>query len=209
MSSPIPFLMLVLTAGIATLVIEVREPSEIRESVTIAAPVEEVWNYLGDSGNAREWSVFFHHISPLDTLDGKLGAQRRCFRMPDESGIRWDETVIALEPYRERRIHVYNLAGFRLPRANRSEFETRQLYERAADGTTILTFTASLREPQDLVTRVLYLLTQHETRRIFRLNLANIKAAVEQGEDYTRVHEWEARNFVDARSSGSLASRDR
>ncbi len=208
MTSPISFLTVMLAVGISVLILDLHRSPEVVESITIAAPVEEVWNYLGDSGNARQWSVFFHHISPLDSLDGKLGSKRRCFRMPDQTGLRWDETVIAVEPYRERRIHVHNLVGFALPRADRSEFETRQLYQSTEAGTTTLIFTARLREPQDLLTRFLFLLTQHETRRIFRLNLANIKAAVEQGEAYERVHAWESKNRVDGRApSPSQAAR--
>ncbi|HEV2132411.1 MAG TPA: SRPBCC family protein, partial [Longimicrobiaceae bacterium] len=201
------FLTLLLGVALAVLVVELRRPIEIAESVTIEAPVEEVWSYLGDSGNARQWSVFFHHIAPLDSLDGRLGAERRCFRNPDRSGIRWDETVIALVPHRERRIHVYNLAGFALPRADRSEFETRQLYERPSPGTTRLTFTAELREPRDLLTRLLFRLTRSETERIFRRNLANIKAAVEQKDAYKRLHDWEPTNFVDGRSAGGVSVR--
>lgn len=201
------FLTLLLLVALTVLIVALQKPVAISESVTIDAPVEEVWSYLGDSGNARQWSVFFHHIAPLDSLDGRLGAKRRCFRNPDGSGIRWDETVIALVPHRERRIHVYALAGFALPRADRSEFETSQLYERVSPGITRLTFTAELREPRDPITRLLFRLTRGETERIFRLNLANIKAAVEQQDAYERLHDWEPTSFVDGRSGGGASVR--
>src|SRR5580700_8536666 len=84
------------------------------DSVVIHASPREVFEFMSDSGKAKGWSIFFDHITPLPgSPDGGLGAKRRCFRLPDESGPRWDEEVVEYTPYRSRRLHVYGGAGFR------------------------------------------------------------------------------------------------
>jgi len=40
--------------------------------------------------------------------------------------------------------------------------------------------------------------SQHEGERVFRLNLENIKAMIEQGENYQRPHPWEEQSPFDA-----------
>lgn len=89
----------------------------IHESVIIQAPVEQVYVYLGNSDNARHWSTFVDHITPLNPethSDGTVGAQRRCFKQADEAGIVWDEEILVNEPNRRRQLSVYHLNGFSL-----------------------------------------------------------------------------------------------
>ena len=170
----------------------------ISESVIISAPVAEVWDYLSDSGNASAWSVYFDHITPLPGgVDGGLGALRRCFRRSDETGIRWDEEVVALDRPRRRVIHVFNVRGTRLATARRAEFRVTQLYEPLGTDATRLTFRVTVHVPSDAARRLLFWATHWETRRMFRLNLQNIRAAVEQGARYRRIHRWEPRNIFD------------
>lgn len=42
----------------------------VSEHVDINAPVADVWEYVSNSYNTREWSVYFHHISPLPGMFG-------------------------------------------------------------------------------------------------------------------------------------------
>jgi hypothetical protein len=163
--------------------------------------VTDVWDYVGDSGNAAEWSVYFHHISPLShgSSDGTLGSVRRCYRMPDQTGVTWDEEVVRLTPLRERRIRVYNIAGGKLGRfASGVELWVVQRYDQAEQGRRCtLTFSTGIDESHGLLHRVLFRIASREVARIFRANLQNIAAAVERGDAYARRHTWEARNIFD------------
>ncbi len=39
----------------------------VKHTIEINAPVKDVFNSLGNSKNASRWSVFVHHINPLNT----------------------------------------------------------------------------------------------------------------------------------------------
>lgn len=193
----IPVLLL-MTGG--TGVLYAARPLTVSESVEIAAPVDVVWAYLSASNRAREWSVYFHHISPLShgPSDGALGSVRRCYRLAKETGVMWDEEVVGVEPFRTRQIRVYNLAGGKLGRFTSGvELWVTQRYESNNTGRTTLSFATGLTGPQTVLHRVLFRISSREVARIFRLNLENIGAAVEHGESYVRLHEWEARNVFD------------
>ena len=69
----------------------------LKSSVTISVSKDSVYNVLGNSENARKWSVFVHHINTVNSsqiMDGTVGSIRRCYQNKDESGLRWDEEVI-------------------------------------------------------------------------------------------------------------------
>lgn len=167
----------------------------ISESIVIDAPVAEVWSYVSASENAREWSVYFHHITPLPgTVDGEVGSIRRCFRTKAEiDGVWWDELVLEVRPERYRRILSYNAHGFPGPILNSGEFYVHQFYEPLAEDRTRLTFSAEQLRPSGIVMRARFYRPAREGKRIFRLNLQNIKAAVEtrrEGRPYHRIHEY-------------------
>jgi hypothetical protein len=171
-----------------------------RASVTIEAPVEAVWAYVGDSGRAGEWSVYFHHIAPLAASpapDGAVGALRRCFRRADETGARWDEEVVALDPLRFRAIRTFALRGFRRRvqwLAPGAAFRVEQHYEPLGPEQTRLTFATVLRRPAVPPLTWVFARFAPEVLSVFRVNLANIKAAVEarrRGDPYRRPHPYE------------------
>jgi hypothetical protein len=168
----------------------------VAESVVIETPVEDAWAYIGDSRNAWQWSVFFSHITPLPGTppDGTVGAVRRCFRRPDETGITWDEELIGAVPFQRREIRVFSLRGFRAPRATETELRTTQSYERLGARRTRVTFSGRLHHPDDPLQRATFWLSHWEAARIFRVNLENIKAALEQR---ARPHPWEAKSPFD------------
>ena len=171
----------------------------VAESVVIGAPPDKVWDYLSDSSKARDWSVFFHHIDPLPggPGDGEIGAVRRCYRWPDGEGFRWDEAVLERDRPRRRLIRVFNCAGWPIARADASEYRLRQTYEEVAPGRTRLTFETTLHGPKTVEHRFYFWLSQWEARRIFRLNLENVAAAIERGDAYERIHPWEERRAFD------------
>lgn len=172
--------------------VRVRAPScLVSRSIVIEAPVEEVWAYVGQAGNAREWSVYFHHISPLPgPADGTLGAFRRCFRRANEQGKSWDEELVGIVPLRLRHIRMFEPIGF--PGYRGAENDVWQRYEPLGPRRTRLEFRSAPVEGAKRRHRLLFRFSAWRTERTFELNLANIKAAVEQGAAYARPHPyWE------------------
>ncbi|MEC7985587.1 MAG: SRPBCC family protein [Myxococcota bacterium] len=167
-------------------------------TITIHAPIEDVWAYASDSSKAEEWSVYFTHISSLPGVeDGKVGALRRCFRRADETGIRWDEEVVQIKPLAYREIRTFNIKGFPDASFENVEFKVHQHYRKIDENTTNLTFASELRKPFSPIIIIKLLFTVSEGKRIFRLNLENIKAAIEQKESYKRIHAYEEENRFD------------
>lgn len=171
-----------------------------RHAVTIHAPVEAVWAYVGDSRHAAAWSVYFDHIAPLagsPVPDGAVGALRRCFRRADETGPYWDEEVTALDPLRYREIRTYGLRRFRRSIQALSagvEFRVEQHYAPAGPDATRLAFATALRRPRLRPAAWAFARFAPEVVRVFRLNLENIRAAVEArhaGTPYRRLHPYE------------------
>ena len=88
-------------------------PRKFSESIKINCNKKTVYDILGNSKNVRKWSVYVHHIKPINKITGgKLGSRRRCYRNKDESNMRWDEEVILDKKYQTRRLSIYNLSGF-------------------------------------------------------------------------------------------------
>ncbi|HSG47642.1 MAG TPA: SRPBCC family protein [Longimicrobiales bacterium] len=150
----------------------------IRESVDVTEPCERVHAYLGDSDNAREWSVFVDHITALNpdsVPDGAVGSIRRSFKNADESGMRWDETIVDVTPTR-RLLTVYGITDSPAPSG---ELLTEQIYEPLGGSGCRLRFTLFLRDAPSLGDALLMRLGGWEVSRIFRANIANVKALVE------------------------------
>jgi hypothetical protein len=145
---------------------------------------------VSDSSKAIEWSVYFHHIKPLTGEDGALHATRRCFRTPDERGVRWDEEVIGLRPPFSRVMRVYDLHGMAVEAMDDAELVVQQILEPTIDGRTRLTFRTQLAERQPALRSVLFFFGAPPVRATFEKNLENIARAVEMGDRYTRRHAW-------------------
>ncbi len=162
-------------------------------SIVIDAPVQSVWEYIGDSGNAAEWSVFFERIKPLPGVkDGKTGALRRCFRASDDPGaIWWDEITLETRTMEYRRILAFNAHNFADPKMNHGEYYVFQHFEELHPGRTKLTFGHKQLKPTGIRDRLGFLGAAREGSRIIRENLENIKEAIEsrhQGRPYQRPH---------------------
>ncbi len=167
---------------------------ETGREVVIEAPIEAVWEYVGDSRNAAEWSVYFDHITPLPGgPDGGVGALRRCYRHADETGNRWDEVVVELQPQTYRQIRTYGLHGFP-PEFGQPEFRVHQRFTKLGPNRTRLEFASELIKPRDPISLARFVTKVGEGNRVIGLNLENIKAAVEarhRGQPYQRPHPWE------------------
>jgi len=146
----------------------------IISSIVIEAPVHKVYDYLGDSYNASDWSVFVDSILPLNSIshdDGSLGSQRRCFA--GDQTLQWDEEIVSLEKYKVRELSVFNIIGFLVKAEN---LRTEQIYEEINEGQTKLSLTLYYKvEMDDLLSELKMYLAAYEVSKIFRLNLKNIK----------------------------------
>jgi hypothetical protein len=172
-------------------------------SVNVNAPVAAVWKYGSNSRNASQWSVYFHHITPLSgpgiAPDGHVGAVRICYRNPNEKGVRWTERTMAVDMFKHRQIHTYDIHGLRLGFfSDRAEFTVDQYYAPVDASHSRLTFTTHVRRPSGLlgwleypVYKVAFPLTHadEDTNWAFRMNLANIAAAVAAQVHHTTYHE--------------------
>lgn len=186
----------------------------VQHALEIDAPIGSVWDYGSNSRAAAEWSVYFHHITPIEgpglAPDGAAGALRVCHREPDEGGMRWDEETVASTPTSHRQIRTYDLVGFPFGAIGRAqEYEVHQEYETIGADRTLLTFRSRLVRRAGVsllawpVVKAMYVVFgQPAGQEVFVWNLENIKAAVEArhaGRPYVRPHAystclpWEAR----------------
>lgn len=151
----------------------------IISSVEIDAPIEEAFNYLGNSANAEDWSVFVHHITPINEdefPDGSVGSIRRAFCEADESGKRWDELTTAVIPNELRRLEVYDFVNFPVDAEN---LFTEQRYTVLENGNTRVDFTLQYSEEPSLIDAFQTYLAAYRVQSIFDQNLENIKRLVE------------------------------
>lgn len=174
---------------------------EKKDEIIIHAPLDEVWKYVANSDNAKEWSVYFSHITNISGQDGQVGAVRRCFRRPDESANRWDEKTLEVTPQTYRKIHTYNLFGFPDETFNSAEFHVHQRFEESADKKSVtLSFGSELIKPKDPLSLIRFLWNAGEVSRVIKLNLANIKEGIEsryQKRAYVRPHAYEKEHVWD------------
>lgn len=149
--------------------------------ITIDAPVEKLFNYLGDSSNAKQWSSFVKDIKPLNqklVLDGQKGSKRRCFGK--EQGVVWDEEILEVQPNQKRLLSVFNAKGFPMMATN---LLTEQIYEVAPNGKTKLTLSLFFEEgKRDFVSELKMYFAAYFVEDIFLKNLEQIKNINEIGE---------------------------
>jgi uncharacterized membrane protein len=167
-------------------------------TVTVDAPMDQVWQYVGDSTKARDWSVYFHHISPLPGIaDGKIGAVRRCYRREDETGMTWDEKVVDVKKHQYRKIHTYNVQGLSIDYFHQTEYNVTQKFKAINDQQTNVTFAFTVRKPNNFLAWMGNRVLRWSAWRVFKVNLENIKHHIEQGENYQRIHPYEQSNLLD------------
>lgn len=153
----------------------------IEQSIIIDRPVEKVFQYLGNSKNAEDWSVFVDHITtinPDEVPDGKEGSIRRCFVQADEKGMQWDELTTAVVPNEKRQLEIYGFKDFPM---TADDLATEQLYEKIDAYRCKLTFTVFFKgRTPTLMERLKMYIGAYQIRSIFEDNMENIKRLVEQ-----------------------------
>ena len=153
----------------------------LSHQVFIHRSVQQVFDYLGNSKNASNWSVYVDHITTLNTnehQDGTVGSKRRCFKNKNEKGIYWDETILNVIPQKERSLSIYNLNGFSVVT---SHLVTYQHYERIDKNNTRLKFSLQRsQEDMTLLEKIKIKLAGYVVSSIFEKNLAGIKQQLEQ-----------------------------
>jgi len=152
----------------------------INESILINTSCEAAYKYLGNSDNARVWSVYVDHISPINedkVADGHLGSIRRCFKNNNEKNGTWDEEILFTEKNKLRRLSCFNFQGLIL---SPGLLHTEQIYE-DKNGDCLLKFTLfSPKNEYGLWEEFKIYLASYPTAYIFRKNLKNIKKHLEQ-----------------------------
>lgn len=193
----------------------------ISKSVVIDAPVNETWTVASNSNNARKWSIYFHHISPLPSkkpngpVDGQPGSKRMCYRFENEQGVMWKEKVVTIDPNKYRKIHTYKLKNFNIPLAGWSEYYVDQFYSDKGNGKSELTFGTHMKKPESILKNPLNLLkwavypiiklgyiasARREVGRVFQVNLENIGALVEavfHNKAYVQPHPYQVKHSWD------------
>lgn len=154
----------------------------IKHSVVINAPRDSVFRFLGNSANARHWSVFVHHISPLngnEVPDGQVGSKRRCYCNADETSTQWDEVLTQVEPNVRRQISCYNLVDFAV---STQGLGTEQLYRSLGARQCELSFTLFyLTQEASVLDQLKTAYAAYYVKYIFQQNMDNIKRILENG----------------------------
>jgi uncharacterized protein YndB with AHSA1/START domain len=154
----------------------------MKTTVEIDAAPDSVFRYLGNSDNARRWSVFVNHINTLNgdsVPDGAVGSRRRAFCNADEQGRQWDELISEVEPGKKRQLELSAFKDFPVTAENMA---TEQLYEPLDGGRCRLTFTVFFKGPgPSLRETFLMYLASYRIEAIFVANMNNVKRLVETG----------------------------
>jgi uncharacterized protein YndB with AHSA1/START domain len=152
----------------------------VAHTVTIKAPAQKVFSYLGNSANAANWSVFVDHIIPLNTHqvpDGVPGSRRRCLKNSNGQGLQWDELITIVEPAKRRQLTIYNMIDFPM---QADGLATEQLYRQVSPAETELTFTLFYKEHgESLLNQLKLYYAAYKVKDIYRDNMNNIKTALE------------------------------
>ncbi len=150
------------------------------KTIKINANQEQLYNYLGNSANAADWSSYVSHIETLNEpefADGEKGSTRRCYQKEDKTNT-WDERIELAYPYSYRRLSVYNLEGFPI---ESEALLTEQLYEGVDSTTTKLSLTLYLDpDKSNWTDQVKMFIASYKVGSIFEANLENIKKINEE-----------------------------
>jgi hypothetical protein len=152
----------------------------VKTSIVIDASADRIFSYLGNSANAAKWSVYVHHITPMNdsiVKDGMPGCIRRCFTQADEQGIVWDELTTVVIPNRKRQLDIFNMVGFSM---SANGLASEQLYEPLGADLTKLTFTLIYSKHKPTIFELFKTyIAAYKVNSIFEKNLANIKRNIE------------------------------
>ncbi len=200
--------------SLSTTAFEYTKPSEYAEySIEINASIDEVWAYNSVNENARQWSTYFYSIVACpdsqcpwnkDLMESDIGFTRRCFRRKSQTGTFWDETTTKIEKGESeyyKQIRAYNFNEFMdfMNYDEKGEFLVEQIYKKLGEKKTLLTFRSGYIKREELEKKpssfeyflwqqIFRFITKRSVTNTFKWNLINIKAHIEQGPQYKRVH---------------------
>jgi hypothetical protein len=150
------------------------EKKVIVSQVTIKAPAQKIFNYLGISSNASIWSTFVNKIEPINAdkvEDGEVGSLRRCYGK--QTDIVWDEEILLVNPRLKRVLKILNPKGFPFVVDN---LITEQIYKRIDDNNTQLSLTLFSKDKEiDFLSELKLKAGAFVVADIFKANLENIK----------------------------------
>lgn len=159
-----------------------KKQNSIKVTTLINMPIEDVFSYLGNSSNAKKWSVYVNHIETLNGIkvkDGTVGSTRRCFKNANKQGITWDEDILEVVNNKKRKLSIYNTKGFLI---SANGLMTEQNYESVDKNVTRLTFSLFYKNKKnDFITNVKTHFASYYISYIFESNLKNIKHNLENG----------------------------
>jgi hypothetical protein len=149
--------------------------------VVVHAPIDVVWEYTADSSKAADWSIYFDHITPLAGIaDGQVGAVRRCYRYPDETGMTWDEKVVSTQAPHTRQIRTYGIKNSAIGNMDSIEFDVFHSLKSLGPNETELTFSSRLaKNDLSYFKSFLLYLASFKSARIVQKNVENIKMLIE------------------------------
>ncbi|MFG1499076.1 hypothetical protein ABMA70_02625 [Halobacteriovorax sp. XZX-3] len=182
-------------------------------TVEINAPIEAVWDYNSKNEHARQWSTYFYKIVSCPNSQcpwneklkqSDIGFTRRCYRRESEQGTFWDETTTMVsksenEYYKQIRAYNFNEFMDFMNYNEKGEFLVEQFYKKLGDNKTSLTFRSGYIRRHELASapskfefflweQIFHFITKRSVTNTFKWNLENIKAHIEQGENYKRIH---------------------
>jgi len=152
----------------------------ISYDIEIDVSKEYLFNYLGNSNNASDWSEFVDHITPLNSTmvpDGDIHSMRRCFKNEDEKGIKWDEEILEVIPNQKRKLSCFNLEGFFMETDN---IRTEQLYKEINPNKTLLTFSVYFEGSKSIWESLKIRSASWYIKHVFKKNMENIKMYCEK-----------------------------
>jgi hypothetical protein len=156
------------------------EPQKIiKESIIINATTAEVYNYLGNSDNAEDWSVYVDHITSINSethKDGEIGSVRRCFKNKDEKGIYWDEEILITEKNKRRRLSIFNMHEFGVAT---DILVTEQLYVEKDGNCKVFLTLFFLPGKANWYDELKLYFSAYKVTALFKGNLKGIKAMIE------------------------------
>ena len=164
-------------------------PYVVAQRIRIDAPRDSVWRMLSRSASARRWSVIVHHIDVLSGRDGVVGTVRRCYLCPKGT---FDERVVALEPPSYRKLACIATADLEGAMRNIPGNFAYQNFDSLDANTTELQLTITyelIYGPLNGLVDACY--ARPRLGQVLAKNLVNMKALVENGERYQRVHAFE------------------
>lgn len=176
----------VLTVGISILVLmspfkhHSNEFRTVEATITISAPIDSVFEYMGHSEFASDWSAYVHHITPLNTEkhpDGELWSKRKIFIDEDEKGARWEEKIIKISKNKNRTLSIYNINEMSL---SADGLQTEQRYKKLNAKESSLSLVLYFNAQNNSYWNQFWMhIASFRTRNIFKKNLENIKREIE------------------------------